>query len=84
MQLGPSGGGGSGFNPDQYNSMSFSFFNPSAMMTGRRRALSKFGPLFYLYFQANVHSSVFISQSMDAFHIQYPALISKICIITKN
>ena len=35
-------GGGSGFNPDQYNAQSFSFFNPSAMMTGRRRALSKF------------------------------------------
>ena len=43
MQLGPSGGGGSGFNPDQYNAQSFSFFNPSAMMTGRRRALSKLG-----------------------------------------
>ncbi|KAH3857261.1 hypothetical protein DPMN_099867 [Dreissena polymorpha] len=39
LQLGQSGGGGSGFNPDQFNSQSFSFFNPSAMVGKRRGTL---------------------------------------------
>ena len=39
--LGPSGGAAGGFDPDQYNAKSFSFFNPAAMMTGKRRALGK-------------------------------------------
>ena len=39
LQLGQSGGGGGGFNPDTFNSQSFSFFNPSAMTSGRKRSL---------------------------------------------
>ena len=38
LQLGQSGGGGGGFNPDTFNSQSFSFFNPSAMTSGRKRS----------------------------------------------
>lgn len=33
-KLGTSGGGGSMFNPDQFNTMKFNFFNPKAQTSG--------------------------------------------------
>jgi len=40
LQLGSGGSASGGFDPDQFNAQSFSFFNPSAFTSGGKKRFS--------------------------------------------